>query len=147
MNNLRDTLNTMQQLLEELKTVLTEELNQLQRPQVNPVSLQMLSDNKSRLLAAIGFYDEQRKTEEKQLNISAPYGLHPDLKRRWDSLTATVRVTKEMNINAYPLIELQMKKAAMLKKMVSKAGSASSLYSADGKTQESPKGKAYNINI
>lgn len=147
MNNLRNTLGKMQQMLEELETVLAEELNQLKRPQVNPVSLQMLSDNKSRLLAAINYFDEQRKAEEKEANIAAPYKRDAGLKRQWDKITATVRLTKQMNSDAYPLIELQMKKAAMLKSMVSKVGSAASLYSADGKTQGNPKGKAYNINI
>lgn len=147
MNNLRNTLGKMQQMLEELETVLAEELNQLKRPQVNPVALQMLSDNKSRLLAAINYFDEQRKSEEKEANVAAPYKRDAGLKRQWDKITATVRTTKQMNSDAYPLIELQMKKAAMLKSMVNKAGSAASLYSADGKTQDSPKGKAYNINI
>ncbi|MEZ3500056.1 flagella synthesis protein FlgN [Pantoea sp. KPR_PJ] len=147
MNNLRNTLNNMQQLLQELEIVLAEELNQLNRAQVNPVALQMLSDSKSRLLSAINFYDEQRKAEERQAGIAAPYGQHPGLKRLWDNIIATVRVTKEMNNNACPLIELQMKKAAMLKNMVSKASAATAIYSAEGRTQETPKGKAYSINI
>lgn len=147
MNNLSHTLVNMQQLLEELHAVLSEELSQLRRPQVNPVSLQMLSDKKSRLLSALTFFDQQRQRQEKALTLAAPYAQHADLHALWENIAARVRLTKESNLAIYPLIELQMKKAAALNKLVKKAGSGAALYSADGRTHSGLKGKAYNINI
>lgn len=147
MDNLRHTLMNMQQLLEELRAILLDELAQLQSPQVNPVSLQRLSDNKSRLLSALNFYDEQRKLTESALHISAPYRQQPPLTPHWEKIAAAVRLTKEINDRIYPLIELQMKKAATLNNLVAKAGAGASLYCADGRTLNTLKGKAYNINI
>lgn len=147
MNNLRITLTKMHKLLEELESVLVEEVSQLKRPQVNPVTLQMLSDNKSRILATIHFYDEQRKNEENQLNVFAPYAQQSVLKAVWDKIMSAVTVTKNINLSIYPLIEVQMQKAATLRMMVKKAGSNSALYNADGKAQENMKGNAYNLSI
>lgn len=147
MNNLRTTLIKMHQLLEELESLLSEELSQLKRPRVNPVTLQMLSDNKSRILSTINFYDEQRKSEENQLNIAAPYDQHPVLKGIWHKVVSIASVTKNINLNIYPLIEIQMQKAAMLRSMVKKVGTGTALYNADGKSQENMMGKAYNISI
>ncbi|ROP58295.1 flagella synthesis protein FlgN [Enterobacter sp. BIGb0383] len=147
MNSLRATLSKMQHLLEELESVLSEELSQLKRPQVNPVSLQMLSDSKSRLLSAINFYDEQRKTEENLAGIIAPYPHHAPLRASWSKIVAIVAVTKKLNLSVYPLIEIHMQKAASLKNMVNKAGSGTSLYNAHGKSQDQDTGKAYNITI
>jgi len=137
----------MQQLLEELRAVLSEELSQLQRPQINPVALQRLSDTKSRLLSALAFFDQQRQLQEKALALAAPYAQHGDLSALWERIVAALRLTKESHLAIYPLIELQMKKAAALNKLAKKAGAGAALYSADGRTQNGLKGTAYNITI
>ncbi|HCR1907822.1 TPA: flagellar export chaperone FlgN [Enterobacter kobei] len=147
MKPLHTTLCKIHQLLEELQSVLSEELNQLKRAQVNPVSLQMLSDNKSRLLSTINFYDEQRKSEEQQLNLAAPYPQHMTLKTIWEKLISSASKAKLINSSVYPLIEVHMQKAATLKNMVSKVDSGISLYSASGKAQKNLMGKSYDINI
>ncbi|WP_337013536.1 flagella synthesis protein FlgN [Pantoea sp. AS142] len=147
MNDLRITLIKLHGLLEELKPVLTEELGQLNRPQLNPVTLQMLSDNKSRLLSTINFFEEQRKAEETKLGIAAPYEQQPMLKTLWDDVVAIARETRTMNLSIYPILELQMQKALTLKSMVKQVSNCVALYGADGTSQQSIKGKAYNINI
>ncbi|SFU20276.1 flagella synthesis protein FlgN [Kosakonia arachidis] len=144
---LHTTLSKMQQMLEELQSVLSEELNQLKRAQVNPVSLQMLSDNKSRLLSTINFYDEQRKSEEQQLNLAAPYPQHIALKTIWEKIISSASKAKLINSSAFPLIEVHMQKAVTLKSMVRKIDSGVSLYSASGKAQKNLMGKSYDINI
>lgn len=147
MNNLRHTLVNMQQLLDELRIILLEEWSQLRRPQVNPVALQLLSDNKSRRLSALAFFDQQRQSQEKALALAAPYAQHNDLNALWQNIAATVHLTKERNLAIYPLIELQMKKAAALNTLAKKARAGAALYSADGRTQNGLKGTAYNITI
>lgn len=147
MNHLRHTLECMQQLLAELHSVLQQEQAQLQRAQVNPVALQALSDRKSRLLSALHFFDEQRRQQEKALNIAAPYSAFNDLKPRWEDITAAARLTKEMNIALYPLLELQMKKATALNQLAARAGAGTALYRADGTSRNSLKGQAYKITV
>lgn len=147
MNDLRITLVKINSLLEELELVLTEELKQLNRPQLNPVNLQMLSDNKSRLLSAINFFEEKRKVEENKLGIAAPYDQQPVLKSLWENVVAIVRQTSKINMNIYPILELQMQKALTLKSMVKQVSNCAALYGADGTSRPDIKGKAYNINI
>lgn len=147
MNHLRHTLESMQQLLAELHPVLQQEQAQLQRAQVNPVALQALSDSKSRLLSALHFFDKQRRQQEKALNIAAPYSAFSDLKSRWEDIAAAARLTKEMNIALYPLLELQMKKAAALNQLATRAGSGTAIYRADGTSRNSLKGGAYKITV
>lgn len=147
MNNLRITLMKLHSLLEELRPVLAEELSQLNRPQLNPVTLQMLSDNKSRLLSTINFFEEQRKAEESQLGIAAPYDQQPLLKPLWEDVVAIARETRAMNMSIHPILELQMQKALTLKSMVKQMSHRTTLYGADGTSQQTIKGKAYNINI
>lgn len=147
MKNLHATLDNMQRLLEELESVLNEELGQLKRVQVNPVSLQMLSDSKSRLLSAINFYDLQRKSEEIRLSVGAPYPQQTALRMLWSKIIARVATTKKLNLCVYPLLEVHMQKATTLKNIVNNAGSGVSLYNAHGKSQDHSTGKSYNITI
>ncbi|MXP50390.1 flagellar biosynthesis protein FlgN [Pantoea sp. Eser] len=147
MNNLRITLTKLHSLLTELKPVLAEELSQLNRPQLNPFTLQMLSDNKSRLLSTINFYEEQRKVEESRLGMAAPYHQQPLLSSLWDNVIAIARQTSSMNMSIYPIFELQMQKASTLKSMVKQVSHRAALYGADRTSQQKLKGKAYNINI
>ncbi|HCW46140.1 MAG TPA: flagellar biosynthesis protein FlgN, partial [Erwiniaceae bacterium] len=60
MDTLQATLNKLQETLNELDVVLVEEVKQLSGAQINPVSLQRISDRKSRLLSTVAYYDEQR---------------------------------------------------------------------------------------
>lgn len=147
MNELRNTLVKLQTLLEQLKPVLSEELNQLHRLQLNPVTLQMLSDNKSKLLSTINYYEEQRKLQEKALGIAAPYHNDQMLKSLWQSVITSARITRDLNSEIYPILELQMQKAVTLKSMVSQVSNSAALYNANGKAQQSITGKACNINI
>ncbi|MDQ1213477.1 flagella synthesis protein FlgN [Pantoea anthophila] len=146
MNDLRIILIKLQTSLEELKPVLAEELNQLNQLQLNPVTLQRLSDNKSRLLATISFFEEQRKAKESELGIIAPYH-QPLLTSLWESVLAIARQNRELNMAISPLLDLQMQKALTLKNVVKKVSNTVALYSADGTSQSDIKGKAYNINI
>lgn len=72
MDKLYPILSQMKTSLGELEGVMIEEFNHLSRPQINPVSLQILTDNKSQLLSTIRYYDELRRKEEAEMHISAP---------------------------------------------------------------------------
>ena len=57
MDKLYPILTQMKTSLDELEAIMIEEVNQLNRTQINPVSLQVLADNKSQLLSTIQYYD------------------------------------------------------------------------------------------
>lgn len=147
MNALRETLITLQSLLEELQPVLSEELKQLNRLQLNPVTLQMLSDNKSRLLSTISYYEAQRKKQESERNVAAPYTHQPLLGPLWQNILTSARLNSELNAALCPILELQMQKAMTLKSMVKQVSHSAAIYNADGKASQHITGKACNITI
>ena len=59
--NFSSILNKLHSALIELEALLIEEVSQLRKVQINPVSLQIISDNKKQLLSTISHYDEMRK--------------------------------------------------------------------------------------
>ncbi|NIY48699.1 flagella synthesis protein FlgN [Cedecea colo] len=147
MENLRVILLKMHDSMVELEAILTEEMNQLARPQINPVSLQIISDTKSRLLSTIGYYDEMRVQEEHSLNLAAPYEAHKAFAALWKNITQHARDANELNKKIATLLEMHMQKTNDLKKMVNQADNRISTYSADGSSRQTTSGKIYNISI
>ncbi|WP_435946156.1 flagella synthesis protein FlgN [Dryocola sp. BD586] len=131
----------------ELEAILTEEMNQLRRPQINPVSLQIISDTKSRLLSTIGYYDEMRNQEEHRLNLAAPYRDHEAFGTLWKNVTQRVRTSNELNKQIATLLEMHMQKAKDLKNMVNQVDNKNATYSADGISRQVSAGKIYNLSI
>ncbi|WP_227719810.1 flagella synthesis protein FlgN [Yersinia proxima] len=147
MENLRSILLKLEGSLEELEAILIEEANQLRRTQINPVSLQIVSDSKSQLLSTISHYDEQRKQQEGILKLIAPYHQNSRLASYWSHIIQKVSVANELNKKISVLLDLHMQKTNDLKSVVNKAGSNSSLYSPDGQSNNSLSGKVYNISV
>ncbi|WLI76350.1 flagellar export chaperone FlgN [Kosakonia sp. H02] len=147
MENLPVILNKLYSLLEELEGTLAEEISQLSRAQINPISLQIISDNKSRLLAAINFYDEQRKQEEKQHRIASPYSQKPKLAALWNNITRVVRKSGELNQKSYQLLEMHMKKVNEVKQVVNRATSSAQLYGQSGNPSNDGSGNVYRISV
>jgi flagella synthesis protein FlgN len=147
MDKLRIILTKLQERLEELETVLSEEIKQLSFPNVNHVALQCISDSKSRLLSAVNFYDLQRRDVEKRQGLKAPYNDHVQFKLKWKAIEATTKRSNEMNQRSYNLLEVHLQKAQALKKMVKSSGITHSLYESSGKTEQGNLGQVYNIKI
>lgn len=147
MENLSVILKKLTGLLEELESTLVEENGQLSRAQINPISLQIISDNKSRLLAAINFYDEQRKQEENQQNIASPYTHKPQLAALWRGITLVVKKSSELNQKNYQLLEMHMKKVNDVKQIVSRATSMTQLYGQNGNHSNDGSGNVYRISV
>lgn len=131
----------------ELEAILTEEMNQLGRPQINPVSLQIISDTKSRLLSTIGYYDEMRSQEEHRLNLAAPYENHEAFATLWKNITHHVKTSNQLNKQIATLLEMHMQKANDLKNMVNEVDNRASTYGVDGISRQAASGKIYNISI
>ncbi|MCL6744343.1 flagella synthesis protein FlgN [Kosakonia sp. YIM B13605] len=147
MENLPVILNKLYKLLGELEATLVEEIGQLSRAQINPVSLQVISDNKSRLLSAINFYDEQRKQEEKQHKLTFPYPRHSELATLWDRITVVVRKSAELNQKSYQLLNMHMKKMNDFKKIVSQTTTTAQLYGESGNRSNDASGNVYRISV
>jgi len=147
MENLRFILDKIQTTVAELGLILAEEANQLKRPQINPVLLQIVSDSKSRLLSTIAYYEEQRKELEASLKIAAPYSLNAELSTHWSSITMKVKKANALNQEIYGLLDMHLQKTNSLKNIVNKVGTNMSLYGSDGQSKKAQSGKVYNIAI
>ncbi|EPZ8122867.1 flagella synthesis protein FlgN [Yersinia enterocolitica] len=147
MENLRSILLKLEGSLEELEAILIEEANQLRRTQINPVSLQIVSDSKSQLLSTISHYDELRKQQEIELKLAAPYHQNTRFASYWNNIIQRVAAANELNKKIAVLLDIHMQKTNSLKNIVNKAGSHSSLYSPDGQSNNTSSGKVYNISV
>lgn len=72
MDKLYPILAQMKTSLDELEAIMIEEVNQLNRTQINPVSLQVLADNKNQLLTTLQYYDDMRRQQEQTSGTEAP---------------------------------------------------------------------------
>lgn len=72
MDKLYPILAQMKTSLDELEAIMIEEVNQLNRTQINPVSLQVLADNKNQLLTTLQYYDDMRRQQEQSCGTEAP---------------------------------------------------------------------------
>ncbi len=146
MEKLYPILSQMKTSLDELEAIMIEEVNQLNRPQINPVLLQILTDNKSQLLSTIQYYDELRHQEEQQLNIAAPYRQHVKLFNFWQQVTNRVQSTKDLNSKVEELLTMHMRKNEQLKKVVETAGGGNNLYGSAGEASNPTTTRIYNIS-
>ncbi len=148
MEKLFPILTQMKTSLDELEAIMIEEVNQLNRTQINPVSLQILTDNKSQLLSTIQYYDEMRRQQEQQSALEAPYHQHSKLFACWQLVSERVRITKSLNLQVEHLLQGHMKKNQQMQKVVEKVGhNTSTLYGPAGESNNLPSGRKYNISI
>lgn len=147
MENLSFILENIHQATAELALILTEELNQLNRPQINPVLLQIVTDNKSRLLSTIAHYEEQRKAQESSLKIVAPYKQSTSLSALWSLVKTQVKKANALNQEIYGLLDMHLQKTNSLKRLVNTTGTTMSLYGSDGQSNNVHAGRIYNITI
>lgn len=147
MDKLYPILAQMKTSLDELEAIMIEEVNQLNRAQINPVSLQVLTDNKSQLLSTIQYYDEMRRQQEQQSAIEAPYQAQMKLFNCWQLVTEKVRNTKALNQKVESLLQSHMQKNQHMQKVVDHIGQTNTLYGPAGESSLAPTGRKYNISI
>ncbi|KML24098.1 hypothetical protein VL10_09215 [Leclercia adecarboxylata] len=147
MNDLKPVLEKILHSMIELDALLKEEIAQLSRARINPVALQTLSDEKSKILATIGFYDDQRKEKEGHGKLTAPYSSHALLYPLWEKIVYQVRRSNKLNQNVFNLLDIHMKNTNGLKELVKNVGTNVSLYDASGHSSSVLSGKVYDINI
>ncbi|MFK3660825.1 flagella synthesis protein FlgN [Scandinavium sp. NPDC088450] len=147
MDKLYPILAQMKTSLDELEAIMIEEVNQLNRPQINPVSLQVLTDNKSQLLSTIQYYDELRRQQEQLSAIVAPYPQQNKLSVCWQQVTEKVRSTKALNLKVEALLQSHMQKNQHMQRVVEQVGHTNTLYGPAGESSQPTTGRKYNISI
>lgn len=147
MDKLYPILTQMKTSLDELEAIMIEEVNQLNRAQINPVSLQVLADNKNQLLTTIQYYDDMRRQQEQHSATQAPYPGHGKLFSSWQQVNEKVRNTKALNQQVESLLQSHMKKNQHIQKAIDHAGRNSSLYGPAGESSQVSGGHKYNISI
>lgn len=100
MDKLYPILTQMKTSLDELEAIMIEEVNQLNRAQINPVSLQVLADNKNQLLTTIQYYDDMRRQQEQHSATQAPYPGHGKLFSSWQQVNEKC-ATRKRSINRW----------------------------------------------
>ncbi|MGL5698909.1 MAG: flagella synthesis protein FlgN [Kluyvera sp.] len=141
------TLDKIFNSMVELEVLLKEEVKQLSGPQINPISLQIISDTKSKLLATIEHYDNLRKEQEAELGIAAPYAVHTEFKLLWGQIVTQIKQSNYLNQSVYSLLDIHMQKMSNIKELVNKTGVNTSLYGSSGHSDNHTAGKVYNISI
>jgi flagella synthesis protein FlgN len=147
MDKLYPILTQMKTSLDELEAIMIEEVNQLNRAQINPVSLQVLTDNKSQLLSTIQYYDEMRRQQEQISVIEAPYHAQNRLATCWQQISEKVRETRALNQKVESLLQSHMHKNQHMQKVVDQVGHSNTLYGPAGESNLAPAGRKYNISI
>ncbi|MDU2376584.1 MAG: flagellar export chaperone FlgN [Enterobacter cloacae] len=147
MDKLYPILTQMKTSLDELEAIMIEEVNQLNRAQINPVSLQVLADNKNQLLTTLQYYDDMRRQQEQSCGTEAPYPGLGKLFASWQQVHEKVRSTKALNQKVESLLQSHIKKNQHIQKVIDHVGNTNSLYGPAGESSIVATGRKYNISI
>jgi Flagellar biosynthesis/type III secretory pathway chaperone len=147
MEILHTILAEMKSALEELDAIMVAEVNQLNRPQINAVALQVLTDGKSKLLATLQHYDEKRLHREEQLGLVAPYHHQVRLFVSWQQVAERVRRAQTLNIEVESRLQNHLQKNQQIQKVVDKVGNHQALYGPAGESRQRPAGRKYDISV
>lgn len=147
MEILHTILAEMKSALEELDAIMVAEVNQLNRPQINAVALQVLTDGKSKLLATLQHFDEKRLQQEAQLTLAAPYHHQVRLFVSWQQITERVRRAQALNIEVETRLQHHLQKNQQIQKVVDQVGNHQALYGPSGESRQRPVGKKYDISV
>ncbi len=147
METLQTVLTEIINALEELDAIMMAEVNQLERPQINPVALQVLTDGKSKLLASLQHYDEKRLQHESHSGNAAPYPHQVQLFVLWQRITERVRRAQTLNIEVESRLQNHLKKNQQLQKVVDQVGNIQTIYDPSGQSHQGPASNKYDISV
>ncbi|MTD37453.1 hypothetical protein GIX45_02170 [Erwinia sp. CPCC 100877] len=147
MENLALILEKMHGVLCELESTLLEENTQLSGSQIDPVSLQVVTDKKSSLLAAIAHYDVRRQEEEALYRQRAPYTGNRELMTRWQQIYQLTARLSELNQRSGLLLEKQQENVRQLQNAMNKTRVGQMVYGSDGQSRTGASGRSFNINV
>lgn len=147
MENLVTILEKMHGALCELEVTLRDENTQLSGSQIDPVSLQVVTDKKSSLLAALAHYDARRQEEEAAHRVRAPYDGMGELSMHWQQIHRLTMTLSELNQRSGLLLEKQQENVKQLQSVMNKTRVGQMVYGSDGQSRNGTGNRSLNINV
>ncbi|HCN97615.1 FlgN protein [compost metagenome] len=140
MSRLTEIMDQMTVVLNDLKTVMDAEQQQLSAGNVNGSALQRITEDKSSLLATLDYLEQQRRTEQ-----SARQSANDDVADRWQTITEKTQRLRDLNQHNGWLLEGQITRNQQALDVL-KPHQEPALYGADGQTSSSRSGgKKFSI--
>ncbi len=134
MTRLSEILDQMTTVLNDLKTVMDAEQQQLSVGQINGSQLQRITEEKSSLLATLDYLEQQRRLEQ-----NAQRSANDDIAERWQAITEKTQHLRDLNQHNGWLLEGQIERNQQALEVL-KPHQEPTLYGADGQTSVSHRG-------
>ncbi|KNC88565.1 flagella biosynthesis chaperone FlgN [Trabulsiella odontotermitis] len=134
MSRLSDILDQMTAILNSLKAVMDEEQQQLSFGSVNGSALQRITEEKSSLLAALDYLEQQRRMEQEAQRCA-----NDDITDRWQLITKKTQHLRDLNQHNGWLLEGQIARNQQALEVL-KPHQEPGLYGRDGQTFNAPRG-------
>ncbi len=140
MSRLTEIMDQMTVVLNDLKTVMDAEQQQLSAGNVHGSALQRITEDKSSLLATLDYLEQQRRSEQ-----SARHSANDDVVDRWQTITEKTQHLRDLNQHNGWLLEGQILRNQQALEVL-KPHQETGLYGADGQTASSRTGgKKFSI--
>ncbi|MCG1030374.1 flagella biosynthesis chaperone FlgN [Bacillus amyloliquefaciens] len=127
-------MDQMTVVLNDLKTVMDAEQQQLSAGNVHGSALQRITEDKSSLLATLDYLEQQRRSEQ-----SARHSANDDVVERWQTITEKTQHLRDLNQHNGWLLEGQILRNQQALAVL-KPHQETGLYGADGQTASSRSG-------
>ncbi|AXF65340.1 MULTISPECIES: flagella biosynthesis chaperone FlgN [unclassified Leclercia] len=134
MSRLTEIMDQMTVVLNDLKTVMDAEQQQLSAGNVHGSALQRITEDKSSLLATLDYLEQQRRSEQ-----SARHSANDDVVERWQTITEKTQHLRDLNQHNGWLLEGQILRNQQALAVL-KPHQETGLYGADGQTASSRSG-------
>ena len=134
MSRLTEIMDQMTVVLNDLKTVMDAEQQQLSAGNVHGSALQRITEDNSSLLATLDYLEQQRRSEQ-----SARHSANDDVVERWQTITEKTQHLRDLNQHNGWLLEGQILRNQQALAVL-KPHQETGLYGADGQTASSRSG-------
>ncbi|HAI8713285.1 flagella biosynthesis chaperone FlgN [Escherichia marmotae] len=132
MTRLAEILDQMSAVLNELKTVMEQELQHLSMGQINGSLLQRITEQKSSLLATLDYLEQLRRQIPDAANSN-------DIAQCWQEITVKTQQLRQLNQHNGWLLEGQIERNQQALEML-KPHQEPTLYGANGQTSTPHRG-------
>lgn len=140
MSRLSEILDQMTVVLNDLKTVMDAEQQQLSAGYVSGSALQRITEDKSSLLATLDYLEQQRRAEQDPRRSA-----NDDIVERWQTITEKTQHLRDLNQHNGWLLEGQIERNQQALEVL-KPHQEPGLYGANGQTSSS-RGGGRKISI
>ena len=134
MSRLSEILDQMTVVLNDLKTVMDAEQQQLSAGHISGSALQRITEEKSSLLATLDYLEKQRRAEQ-----DTQRSANDDIVERWQTITDKTQHLRDLNQHNGWLLEGQIERNQQALEVL-KPHQEPGLYGANGQTASSRAG-------